>query len=338
MMSPPTATGRENRRRVNFMDKKLSPRELAKSWPFKRHLDFEKRMRNAASQWFKRKGYETQKRGYILAKYDDWHKNIICQNVAEYIKSERNKRKKNHQGFPLHKYIHHGLSSQAMLFNLIGPLITTKNQDLSPLRIVFDKHGISWPKGKITPKLEDEDRKIFKEMTQQPTSIDLVIENDDKKRGGLYIEFKFVEHEFGGCSVFKNGDCDGRNPAKDHSICYLNHIGRKYWILLDTYGFLEGPMAENATCFLVTYYQFFREVLYALERSGVFVLLVDKRNPTFCCGKNGERGLFPFLKDFIPAQYKNNVRMVDVQEVVKAINDSGKHSWITEFEKKYGIE
>jgi len=69
------------------MDKQLSPRELAKSWPFKRHLDFEKRMRNAASQWFKRKGYETQKRGYILAKYDDWHENIICQNVAEYIKS-----------------------------------------------------------------------------------------------------------------------------------------------------------------------------------------------------------------------------------------------------------
>ncbi len=30
---------------------------LAKSWPFKSHLDFEKRMRNAASQWFKYKGY-----------------------------------------------------------------------------------------------------------------------------------------------------------------------------------------------------------------------------------------------------------------------------------------
>jgi len=33
-----------------------------------------------------------------------------------------------------------------------------------------------------------------------------VIENENKV-GGVYIEFKFVEHEFGGCSVFKNGDC-----------------------------------------------------------------------------------------------------------------------------------
>ncbi len=320
-----------------MMDKQLSTRELAKSWPFMRHLDFEKRLRNAASQWFKRKGYETQKCGYILAKYDNWHENIICQKVADYIKSERDKRTNNRQGFPLHKYIHHGLSSQAMLFNLVGPLIKTKEQYLSPLKTAFEKKGICWPSGKLTAKLEDEDRNIFNEMTQQPTSIDLVIENETKK-GGLYIEFKFVEHEFGGCSVFKNGDCDGRNPAKDHSICYLHHIGRKYWTLLDTYGFLEGPMAENATCFLVTYYQFFREVLYALKRHGVFVLLVDKRNPTFCCGNNGERGLFPFLKDFIPAQYKNNVRMVTVQDVVKAINDSGEHRWVTDFQQKYGIK
>ncbi len=70
----------------------------------------------------------------------------------------------------------------------------------------------------------------------------------------------------------------------------------------------------------------------------MFVLLVDKRNPTFCSGKNGERGLFPFLKDFIPARYKSNVRMVTVQEVVKEIKDSGEHSWVTDFQQKYGIK
>lgn len=323
--------------REGLMSKKVSPRELAKSWPFEAHLDFEKRLRNAASQWFKHKGYETQKNGYILDKHENWHKNIISQDVVDYIKSERDKRANNRQGFPLHKYIHHGLSSQAMLFNLAGPLIMTGNQDLSPLRLAFEKHGINWPKGKLTARLEDEDRSIFNEMTQQPTSIDLVIENEDKS-GGLYIEFKFVEREFGGCSVFKNGDCDGRNPAKDRSTCYLHHIGRKYWDLLDKYGFLNGPIAENATCFLATYYQFFREVLYALERNGAFVLLVDKRNPTFCSRSNDQRGLFPFLKGFAPAELKDRVYMVTVQEVVTAINESGKYNWIIDFQQKYGIE
>jgi len=318
-----------------------SHRELAKSWPFETHRDFEKRMRDIASQWFKRKGYETEKRGYILAKYDDWHRNIISQEVIDYIKSERYKRTNNRKGFPLHKYIHHGLSSQAMLFNLIGPLIRTGNQDLSPLRVALNKHRIRWPEGRLTAEFEVEDRSIFREMSQQPTSIDLVIENEGKeedKKNGLYIEFKFVEHEFGGCSVFKNGDCDGRNPAGNLHNCYLHHIGRTYWNLLDKYGFLKGPIANNATCFLATYYQFFREVLFALERNGMFILLVDKRNPTFCCGKNGERGLFPFLKGFVPNQHKDKVNMVSMQELVTTIKDSGRHSWITEYEQKYGIE
>jgi len=319
------------------MDKQLSTRELAKSWPFESHLDFETRVRVAAKQWFADKGYKTHSCGYILASYDDWGKNIICREVADYIKSERNKRANNRQGFPLHKYIHHGLSSQAMLFNLVGPLIMPPNQDLSPLKVTFDKRQINWPAGELTAKLEDEDRTIFNEMTQQPTSIDLVIENEDKV-GGLYIEFKFVEHEFGGCSVFKNGDCDGRNPVRNLHGCYLHHIGRKYWKLLDKYGFLKGPVANNATCLLSTYYQFFREVLYALERNGVFVLLVDKRNPTFYCGENGERGLFPFLATFVPDEQKDKVHMVTVQEVVKAIKDSGEHSWITDFQQKYGIK
>ena len=224
-----------------------------------------------------------------------------------------------------------------MLFNLVGPLILPETRDLSPLKVTFEKHQINWPTGELTAKFEDEDRTIFNELTQQPTSIDLVIENEDKV-GGLYIEFKFVEHEFGGCSVFTKGDCDGRNPSDNLQYCYLHHIGRKYWELLEKHGFLGGKIAENATCFLSTYYQFFREVLYALERNGVFVLLVDKRNPAFCCGDNGERGLFPFLTTFVPHEHKDKVHMATVQEVVRAIKDSGKHNWITEFEQKYGIE
>lgn len=319
------------------MTKQMSTRELARSWPFGTHRDFRKRVEDAAKQWFKHKGYSTHRCGYILEKQDDWYKNIICQEVTDYIQSERQKRAHNRKGFPLHKYIHHGLSSQAMLFNLIGPLIMATKQDLSPLRVAFERRGISWPKGNLIAEFEIEDRIIFNERTQQPTSIDLVIE-DNSRLEGLYIECKFVEHEFGGCSVFGSGDCDGRNPAGNLKDCYLHHIGRTYWSSLEEYGFLTGPIADNATCILTTYYQFFREVLFALKRKGEFILLADKRNPTFSCGNNGERGLFPFLKGFVPNQHKDKVHIVTIQEIVAAINDADGHGWITEFQQKYGIE
>ena len=41
----------------------------------------------------------------------------------------------------------------------------------------------------------------------------------------LFVESKFVEKDFGGCSVFRNGDCDGRNPVSDPSDCYMHHLG-----------------------------------------------------------------------------------------------------------------
>ena len=79
--------------------------------------------------------------------------------------------------------------------------------------------------------LEYEDRSIFKEDQGQPTSIDLVITSPDDVPE-IFIEAKFVEQEFGGCSVFQSGDCDGRNPAVNHELCYLHHIGRQYWSLM----------------------------------------------------------------------------------------------------------
>jgi hypothetical protein len=36
--------------------------------------------------------------------------------------------RKGGNNFPLHKYIQHGLNSQALLFNLIGPLLTRRAQ------------------------------------------------------------------------------------------------------------------------------------------------------------------------------------------------------------------
>ena len=113
-----------------------------------------------------------------------------------------------------------------MVFNLIGPMIV--NSDLSPLISLLRKKGITINGNEVVlAEFEFEDRKVFNEDSGQPTSIDLVIK-DEANKPIIFIESKFTEKEFGGCSVYKQGDCDGRNPNGDLSSCYLHFIGRKY--------------------------------------------------------------------------------------------------------------
>lgn len=273
---------------------------------------------------------------YILAQWKQWKDNLIDSGVADHIEAERRRRETQRQGFPLHKYVHHGLSSQAMLFNLVGPLMIRK--DLSPLRDALEKTGIEWPAGAVEADFEFEDRTVFNEDSGQPTSIDLVLRDG----GGLprvFIESKLVEREFGGCSVFAAGDCDGRNPAADPPSCYLHHIGRLYWTRLQEHGFVEGPLANDAACVLVNHYQFFREVLLALHLGGVLVHLSDERNPTFHCqSSDGHyRGLMPLLLGMVPEALRIRVGSVSIQQVVAAIKATGRHPWISEFEAKYGL-
>ncbi len=78
------------------------------------------------------------------------------------------------------------------------------------------------------PEFEYSQRSVFNEDSGQPTSIDLVLRAPEGEVSA-FVECKFVEREFGQCSVFTGGDCDGRNPASDLSLCYLHHIGRRYW-------------------------------------------------------------------------------------------------------------
>jgi len=313
-----------------------SSRARARTWPYPRHRYFEKKLRKTAADWFRDKGFAVSARyPYILADREKWAQNIILTEVAEYIQEEHARREGEKRGFPLHKYIHHGLSSQAMLFNLVGPLIVAG--DLAPLQQAFAGQGIAWPEGNITASFEYEDRKVFNEDTGQPTSIDLVL-RDSSGHPRLFVEGKLVEKEFGGCSVFAAGDCDGRNPARDFSLCYLHHLGRKYWELLNEHGFLSGGIGQNATCILSSYYQFFREVIFALELGGSFVLLSDERSPTFSCiGSPGKRGLMPFLLAMVPQSLHAHVATVSIQQVVAAIKSSGRHEWIAEFERKYGL-
>lgn len=306
-------------------------------WSYPRHKEFRKELECAASSWFSdNKKPVGNKAPYILASHKDWPENIILPGVAEYELSEQASRSERGEGFPLHRWIHHGLSSQAMLFNLVGPLILSK--DFEPLRETLTAFDIPWPKGDVVVRFEIEDREVFCEWQVQPTSIDLAIEGVPESHA-IFIEAKMVEQEFGGCSIFSDGDCDGQNPASDHSLCYLHHIGRSYWERLDEFGFLVGPMKDSPVCLLAQYYQFFREILFTFVKDGYFILLVDRRNPTFSReGDHGTRGLFPFLISFVPEEHRDRIRLVTVQDLLKSIQDSGRHNdWLGEFRSKYGI-
>jgi hypothetical protein len=313
-----------------------SSRRKAQSWPYPRHKTFEEKLHQANAKWFAERGYAVNGRmPYLLERWEDWPKNIILPEVAQFIQAEQKRRSELSERFPLHKYIHHGLSSQAMLFNLVGPLVVQGS--LAPFKLALEAGQIAWPPEEVTPIFEVESRNIFNEDSGQPTSIDLVIRGADNARS-LFIEGKLVEHEFGGCSVFQGGDCDGRNPTKNFNLCYLHHIGRLYWSLLEKHGFLAGPVGSSPICPLALYYQFFRELLFAIESGGDFVLLYDQRNPSFYSGGVfGERGLMPFLNTFVPEDARHRVHAITIQQVVEAYKHYAGFPWLTEFEKKYAL-
>jgi len=313
-----------------------SSRSNARTWPYPRHREFEALLRKSNAAWFAERGYSVNDRmPYLLSNWEQWPQNIILPEVAGYIRNEQNERVSRGEGFPLHKYIHHGLSSQAMVFNLVGPLIV--RNDLSPLQKAFEDAGILWPQGEVYAKFEVEDRNVFNEDSGQPTSIDLVIQGQDSRRT-LYIESKLVEHEFGGCSVFAAGDCDGASPARDFSRCYLHHLGRQYWTLIEKHGFLNGPAGASPICPFALYYQFFRELLFAVEKGGDFVLLYDKRNPTFFCGEGANvRGLIPFLTSFVPESLRERIHAISIQQVCKTYSNFENIRWLDDFERKYNL-
>lgn len=315
----------------------MNSKQLAQKWPYKRHKEFEKELRNSASLWFANKGFSTHnKMPYCLDKWDNWKNNIILPEISDYIEKFKNNSEIESKPFPLHKYIHHGLSSQAMVFNLIGALIT--RNDLSPLIDLLKSKGISKLELINYAQFEYEDRNVFNEDTGQPTSIDLVL-FENKVKPKIFIESKLVEAEFGGCSVFKKGDCTGQNPINDKTECYLHFIGRKYWELIEKFGF-EEKLKNEKICVFVNYYQFFREILLSLEKEGTFALLYDERSSVFNYYVNGKpKGLIPFLLDFVPEKHKDKIILISVQEVINSISKHKKHTdWIDEFKNKYGLK
>lgn len=311
-----------------------------RTWPYPRRRGFEEALREAAATWFASKGHEAQRKlSYCLADREAWPKNIVLPEVVSYIEAEKRRCQSEGRPYPLHKYLHHGLSSQAHAFNLIGPLIV--RNDLAPLRVVLESKGVAWPGEGATVSFEYEDRTVFHESAGQPTSIDIVVK-DDAGAPKIFIEHKLTEPEFGGCSVFEAGDCDGRSPAQDHGLCFLHHIGRRYWQEMDRFGF-SRLIDTAAPCPFAAHYQFFREALLALAKGGTFVLLSDERSPVFHVRPVGgaagpERGLVPVLLQFVPEEYRGRVVSVSVQEVVAAIRATGRHDdWLGQYCAKYAL-
>lgn len=290
--------------------------------------DFVKRLRCQTAEYFRGKGYPTSKRAYILASRDSWPSNIILPEVVDYIERRKKECKEKHIPFPLHKYLHHGLSSQACIFNLFGPFLA--EGDHQALARIVRLSGLDLTGQVTSAEFEMEDRCVFHEKKGQPTSVDLYLETEEGEK--VFAEFKFTESEFGTCSVYEAGNCDGTNPAEDLSLCYLHRIRRTYMSLMKKHSLLR----TDEPCPFTEFYQAYRLLMFALEKGGVFLLIHDERNPAFLVTQDGvARGKFRRFERLLPKAAAEKLFALSIQQIVASLEEDGRHSWLDEFKRKY---
>lgn len=291
-------------------------------------------LRAQVADYFASKGLSvTRKYPYILAGgRDSWPQNVIDPEVVRFIERIRDERLANNKGFPLHKYVHHGLSSQAMLFNLLGPVLAPKRWDV--FNRILDSMETRFSQRVIGAEIEVEDRSVFNEQRGQPTSVDLYLHT----QGGepVIVEFKFTEAEFGGCSLFTNGDCDGCNPATDFELCYLHTIGRRYWEIMQRHELLTGRIRADSICPFANFYQAYRLVMFALEQRGCFLLIYDERNPSLLWRLTSpERGAFVRFWELLPPHAQDRCYSLSIQRIVKVLDVSFPFATLAEVKAKY---
>lgn len=330
-----------------------------------RHRTFRRPLEHAASRFFRDRGVPTiRSRPYIplqpsrraaAAAAEDpipsasWHVNMLDAEVISAIEGWRCATEELQGNVALHGFLHHGLSSQAMAFNLVGHLLA--RDDVDALEGAFAAVGVPWPGPGATATLEYEDRAVFHEKQNQPTSIDLVIRpKSGASNPSIFVEVKLVEEGFGGCSQVQSRQgrpavCSGDNPLRAlggcASVCPLSRIGRTYWQRLEEQGVLTEAHRAASRCPMADDYQFFRELGFALHRGGHFVLLVDARNPAFVAQPDdpARAGARDRLTKDLPAAIRANVRLVTVQDAVEAIRATGRHrDWIERFAAKYALD
>lgn len=305
--------------------------------PYHSHAAFVQAVRQSAADYFAAHGLAVRDdHSYVLADSAAWHANVLLPEVRAYIDAEVEAGRTGRRSrFALNGQKHYGTSSQALLFNLVAPLIV--RGDLGPLQEACACAGIPWPVG-ASAAFEVENPDIFNERRGQPTSVDLTVRGATPGSADLYIEAKFTETRFGGCSVLARGQCEthGRNPLGDISQCYLHRIDHRYWQQLEAHGLIDETRREAPDCMLGVQYQFYRELLFALTSGGVFVLLHDARSPIFVGAKHS---LMPALLAQVPPRLHGRIRVLSIQGVVAAIRASGRHDdWVGQFIEKYGVD
>ncbi len=291
-------------------------------------------LRAQVAAYFAEKGLPVRSTApYILAGGKQrWPLNIIEPEVATMIRTIMAERRAAGHPFPLHRWIRHGLSSQAFLFNLMGPVLLAKRWDV--FDAILESAEIPLSGHVMDAKLEEEDRSIFNEGRGQPTSVDLYIQTDQGDT--VCAEFKFTENGFGGCSVFESGDCDGRNPARDFGLCYLHVIGRIYWLLMQKHGLITDSLEANSICPFVTLYQAYRILIFSLERGGHFLLIHDARNPSFAWSfTSTDRGAFALFSELLPASAQRTCHRITTQEVVEILERVFPFPTLDEVKAKY---
>jgi len=294
-----------------------------------RRADWLPALRAQVAAYFAEKGLPVRSTApYILAGGKQrWPLNIIDPEVVAMIRTIMAERP-----FPLHRWVQHGLSSQALLFNLIGPVLLARRWDV--FDAVLGSAGIPLSGRVIDARLEEEDSSIFNEGPGQPTSVDLYLQTDQGDT--VCAEFKFTEHGFGGCSVFERGDCDGRNPAGDFGLCYLHGIGRAYWLLMQKHGLITDSLEVSSICPFVTLYQAYRILIFALERGGHFLLIHDERNPSFAWTSTSmHRGAFALFCELLPTSAQRRCHRITTQKVVEILETTFPFSTLEEVKAKY---
>jgi hypothetical protein len=314
---------------------------LEKSNTAEQYKAFEAELQAAAAAWFRKYGHSVQAgMDHCLSEPSLWHHNIILPEVVQLMNRIAQAWKIRNPTLKgcLTDSLHHGLSSQAMKFNLLGPLMARK--DLSPLKVAFEAVGGRWPFGDLRPHFEHYDRQVFNERHGIPTCLDFALIGQGT---GLYIETKLSEPGFDSCPCHQDGSCDGRNPCSFGRIteCSLTQSGYTYWNLMANFELGEAVLVDGDTCPFVNYCQFFRNLMFALANQGVYILLYDERNPVFVqrdAQMNLIGGLCKHLSAALPRHIWSSVGGITVQGLVRAIEASGRHGdWIHEFKDKYGI-
>ncbi|MEI7946010.1 MAG: hypothetical protein WCJ02_04910 [bacterium] len=302
---------------------------------------FEADLQAAAAKWFANHGHPVLKgMDYCVSEPSLWHHNIILPEVVQMITRTAQAWKIRNPTLKgcLSDSMHHGLSSQAMKFNLLGPLVARK--DLSPLKAAFEAVGGRWPGCDLKPYFEHYDRQIFNERHGIPTCFDFALIGQGT---GLFIETKLSEPGFDGCPHHQDGSCDGKNPCSFARIteCPLTQSGYTYWQRMDECQLIEAALVDGDTCPFVSYYEFFQKLMFAVANQGVFILLYDERSPIFVqrdAQGNLTGGICKHLSDALPRHIWTRVGGITVQGLVRAIEASGRHGdWIQEFKDKYGI-